>query len=381
MEKMKINRDNFEAFMLDLREGNLDRKGREALALFLEQNPDLKAHLSESADIRLQPDLSTTFEGKAALKKSEIQTTGKINEDNYEKWMIASMEGDLSPQEEQQLGEFLAVNPFLQQEISNFRATVVKADNSIVFPEKEKLKKKIPLINVYRPVAAAAVVLLLLGIFVLLEDQPANTKSRLVVSTHHTNVSTGNTERHQTEIFALRSIPSPVRIAVEANRYPSIQNRPSTIHDPAQLLSAAILPDAESVFSEKQETMEELPPLAIQTINGETPFVMINLIPRNEMSSIFNDMLVRDGLKTGRREKQNFMAGITNALFGKSHRDPSRSVLKNLAEKGKQSFEQLAEGLPVPVYSETDESGKKITYVALTDNISFRINKGKGNKE
>lgn len=65
----------------------------------------------------------------------------KIDMQNYEEWMIAAVEGSLGLAEEAELEAFLESNPGLRYELDLYRETRLQPDTSIVFPDREALKK------------------------------------------------------------------------------------------------------------------------------------------------------------------------------------------------------------------------------------------------
>jgi hypothetical protein len=66
---MNINRENYEAYLLDYFEKELDPATVAELMLFLELNPDLKADFEEFENISLVPDTNIGFPTNTALKK------------------------------------------------------------------------------------------------------------------------------------------------------------------------------------------------------------------------------------------------------------------------------------------------------------------------
>ena len=76
-----INKNNYEAFLLDYMEQNLSADMVAELMLFFEQNPELQHELEELDEITL-PSETIVFDGKNDLKK-----------DVLENLMIAEIEG------------------------------------------------------------------------------------------------------------------------------------------------------------------------------------------------------------------------------------------------------------------------------------------------
>ncbi len=65
-----------------------------------------------------------------------------INKNNYEEWMVDHMEGNLSPEQEKILNEFLSIHSELRTELEVFSQTKLEPDKTVVFTNKDVLKKK-----------------------------------------------------------------------------------------------------------------------------------------------------------------------------------------------------------------------------------------------
>lgn len=165
----KINLHNYEAYFLDYLEGRLSAEEIHDLNLFLEQNPDKKEELDLNLDVLVLEPTTSVFESKSDLKIADA----KLNSTNVDEWMIASVENQLSIQEQLELNEFVKLHS-LENTFAAFKSTILKADLTEVFPNKKKLK--VPtgiIIPLYMRVAAVAAVLLLF-VTVALNNQTSN---------------------------------------------------------------------------------------------------------------------------------------------------------------------------------------------------------------
>ncbi len=120
---MQLNRNNYEAFLLDYIEGTLDEKRRGDVAQFFARNPGLRRNIDDYENIGLLPDTDIIYDEKHLLRKAQVREAGLINQDNYEEWIIASLEGELSEPEQNQFREFEKIHPAVQQEIQLYRNT------------------------------------------------------------------------------------------------------------------------------------------------------------------------------------------------------------------------------------------------------------------
>jgi len=169
-----INRNNYEEYFLDFLEGNLSPSKEALLMSFLDNNPDLKEELdllNELPEIKIEE----TFLEKSTLKKSASSIEN--NSDNFNELCIARVEGDLSEEANKEFGSFLLENDKRKKEFELFKLTKLKADESVVFENKQRLKKNTFSIfltkNRYSIMSAAASIIIALAVFTLI---PKNTE-------------------------------------------------------------------------------------------------------------------------------------------------------------------------------------------------------------
>jgi len=88
-----------------------------------------------------------------------------INRENYESWFLDYIEGSLTAGQISQVHHFVSENPDLQKEFSEWKQTLLKPDLTVVFHDKESLKRRrriLPIGWVQGLGAVAAVGLLIL---------------------------------------------------------------------------------------------------------------------------------------------------------------------------------------------------------------------------
>lgn len=138
---MKVNRNNYEVFLIDYIEGKLDASQEAELLLFLKANPDIKEEFAEFENISIETN-KISFAEKESLKQVPIQVVGGIGEENYEHFFTAYCEGDLSEKEQIDLLHFLSVNTQLKPEFEIHKHLKVEADQAVLYPQHEELKRK-----------------------------------------------------------------------------------------------------------------------------------------------------------------------------------------------------------------------------------------------
>ncbi len=131
---MNINKNNYEAFFLDYHEGNLTPQQVVDLLFFVEMNPELKEEFEGFENFTIEDFPSVEFEYKSSLKK-------EITLDNREVYFIKSVENTLNTSEKSLLDIFLKQNPQFMVEYELFQKTKLAADKSVVFENKNSLKK------------------------------------------------------------------------------------------------------------------------------------------------------------------------------------------------------------------------------------------------
>lgn len=156
---MKINLQNYEEYFVRFIDNDLSKEEVAEVQLFLQQHGELKAELEAFKSTILVPDSLVVFPGKNLLRKG-------ITTANYEEYFSRNVEHDLSPAEKNELAGFLNRHPELHHEMDVYKRTIFVADEKIIFPDKESLKKRegrvVPLGARYILVAAVAASLMLL---------------------------------------------------------------------------------------------------------------------------------------------------------------------------------------------------------------------------
>lgn len=186
---MKINRDNYEAYLLDLMEGNLPEADKSALLAFLEANPDLKVNAGFYDVVELDTD-EVTFDNKNKLYR------GELNEQNIEWYLAAQAEGDTTAEENTAIEKFIQSHPAWKKQQQLFSLAKLSADDSIRFDYKSSLYKNKTVSIFQRKAfyyAAAAVIALLLITGYLISEfnkpQVITAQNEILTNENQTEVS------------------------------------------------------------------------------------------------------------------------------------------------------------------------------------------------
>lgn len=130
MEKITLH--NYEAYLLDFSEGNLNSDEMNALKTFIAFHPELAIDLH---DLSL-PSLSET-DVQAEFKNSLKRTTKFVSDED----LFNYLEGNLSPKQLAEMDANFAENPQLLKELESFQRTILSADKTLVYAERSKLLK------------------------------------------------------------------------------------------------------------------------------------------------------------------------------------------------------------------------------------------------
>ncbi|MCK9616795.1 MAG: hypothetical protein M0R21_03065 [Lentimicrobiaceae bacterium] len=285
---MNIHRGNYEIYFLDYLEGRLSPKEVERLLFFMEDNPGLKAELEGLDTITLYPDETAHFTTKDALKKNVISSVDAINENNYEEFFIASLEGEKTPAEQKNLKLFIEKNPGLKKEYDLLAQTFLIPDTNLVYDRKQQLKKFVILSlsqrQLYRATAFAASLLLLAGLFFLLnrEKPLVTTQYSLAEMKQKSEVkSSASAQQKKTPATKIRKIPRKVII-----------NRTSLSEVLPALSSQGNDENAAAIQRTESAPLQTMPALTARELNNNMPLNPFNYDfgYRNYYTAVFYDL-------------------------------------------------------------------------------------------
>ena len=254
------------------------------------------------------------------------------------------------------------------------------------------MKKRIPFFlrqAVIWPASIAAMLIIIFGIVALLKNESQSYTDKPITVADKTTPLVNKPIEKQKEITNL-----PQKFPITETKGPddksfSLEKGPSAL---ANAGDAEFLDDPKIDLDNKNGPMfaKQVDVAALQMISftGQLPgsYPGTTLISdRFEMSSAFEYMIIRDAMneefEMAQKKKSTvgrIFANLGNKIFGGLSTE-SPSMFKNITNKGKASFNELAEALPV--YSESYDSGRKNTYFALSENLKFRISKNKNMQE
>lgn len=139
--KQKINRSNFEAFYLDFLESKLSSIDEVEFIAFLEENPELKIP-SNAIDFKLDRngiEKYPTNSKKELYQFSLIES--KVDSNSISFFQAANVDGLLSAEKQKELEEAEHRSIEFQKSAVLFNYTKLKPDFTLVFENKQQLKR------------------------------------------------------------------------------------------------------------------------------------------------------------------------------------------------------------------------------------------------
>ena len=167
---MNINRNNYEFFFLLYIDRELNAEEMLAVENFLEENPDLRVEMDMlSSTILPEDQVAAVFPDKSKLYRT-ADTSSPVSILNYESYFVQYADDELNNEEKAATEKFVYDNPEFQAEFELIQQAKLVPDNTVVFPGKEKLYRGNsttvrPMFPVWTRYAAAAMVLLMAGLF------------------------------------------------------------------------------------------------------------------------------------------------------------------------------------------------------------------------
>lgn len=136
---MILDRSTYEAWLLDRLEGRLTPGQEQQLDAFLAAHPDLAVALGDLPSVGGG---EATFSAKDRLKKA-YPPAGEPDVARLDDFLVARLEGDLSPGQARQLDRFLYEHPEHAQDAKRMAASRVPRDPA-AFPAKATVERHFP---------------------------------------------------------------------------------------------------------------------------------------------------------------------------------------------------------------------------------------------
>lgn len=139
---MKIDRTNYESYIIDQFDGKLSPEQEKELMCFLNQNPDIAGDIKWLSDEYKNIETKNEHKDFSRLLKN-FSHVENINESNIEEFCVAFHEGDLDEKSKLKLQAYLEENPDKKSLFKMHGNLHLNADPGIQFAGRRNLKKLI----------------------------------------------------------------------------------------------------------------------------------------------------------------------------------------------------------------------------------------------
>ncbi len=309
---MTINQNNFEAYLLDYLEGNLDPLLTADLMAFLAENPEYESYIPEY-DTRMALNGKHEYHLKDRLKK-DFADVSEITLGNFDEFCIASCEQLLDQAGRKRLSDFLAKHPEKKKEFDLYAKLKLQPDISVVFANKALLKKSTPVARNSRLFYfAAGIAASLALLFVVISKKPAESaftqapvKEQVMAPAFHADLPSTNEESAKQQT---NSDHAPIENYRKAT--PAVADLPVTRETSDE---AVVLHPIESVGAQGMLTVSPVPPVDFSrmavTLQSETnlqDIAAVDLHSSEKNAGLLGSLISRmDFWKTAEKAIQGF---------------------------------------------------------------------------
>jgi hypothetical protein len=379
---MQISKLNYEAFFLDYWEGNLNDIQKKLLTGFLEKYPELQNDFLDFKDafaLELTPTTSPVFVGREKLKKPLLCSVENINEQNYEQWIVAHLESELTKKQERVYREFISLNSHLKSEVELYKRTFLQPDHRIVYHGKAALKKK----NIFffrQPLPAIVSLAAAILLFVLLFVSPFNYfsgKDEMAGSVPAAPVRTMPIYPQSVVLnndpIASSVAPNPKAVKIFESKNPDIL-QPENNSAPLAAKQQAIGSSSEILPDRPATVFHPLAPIHTAQILP-TKKAYVGAIPQMKNTEIITDHnLIFAEINNGSMLKR-IAENLGQRIFGqKEAENEQASLLTEVANKSIETFNDFKS----ISFSRANEVGEiqSEAVLALSDRLAIRIKRG-----
>ncbi len=295
MDTQNININNYEAFLLDYYEGNLDENTTKELLEFLDKHPECKAD-GDCINFVIPSDSEQLpIEQKLNLKKSRTNY--------FELLAIKEIEGDLSDAQKEVVRNLHANSNIYKNIKSQYDKTVLIPDKSIKYPHKDKLykhlgsqkQKRTTLLYIATAVAASLLILFTVFYYTpknspeIAETDPKTDENVIIITDNITEKSIDISEEKPENIIQSPNKQNNI-IAQKSDKYNNIENIEPTETDITLANNIVEDVDIATNINERQfENIQKIEPVDIPFVyTNDYKLAYDNFTQEAEFYSFFN---------------------------------------------------------------------------------------------
>ncbi|HCC70338.1 MAG TPA: hypothetical protein DEQ09_04195 [Bacteroidales bacterium] len=204
---MIINRQNYQIWIIDYYDGQLDNFQAEMLMDFLSKNPDLISEFEYYTELILSADQVNKFDNTSLLHTPEQLTNEQV-----EHFAIALTENDLDENQRKEITELKKTDPRFRKNINIYEKIKLEPLDTM-YPDKSRLFK-IPvrrkvIIRLVNTVSAAASVAIITGLFLIFIGNRDESSDMLVSADSQSKYNTGQIEKDRPPLIDItEDLPS-----------------------------------------------------------------------------------------------------------------------------------------------------------------------------
>jgi hypothetical protein len=240
--------------------------------------------------------------------------------------MISSLEGLLNTEEQNELGEFLRLNPAFDRDMKMYHKTILPVDEHVVYPGKNKLKNKVPVIPITRAgwisTAVAVVLLLFFGVryFIRPDEVPASSTTGQTAAvtgdTGQEDITTVSSEGPAVGIKSGSAAETPLAVTTFSER--SVAEGSGQLYarvEPFRMTSGG--PGVVQATGTNQIAFIPVPKLSTAAIaaNAKEPSV-ISRVAGGILADAGQAIVENTRVKELRRPRMNFWSVISSGIRG-----------------------------------------------------------------
>jgi hypothetical protein len=268
---------NYEEYVIDYIDGNMNALESAQLLLFLAQHPSLQAEFDMLKIAVSITNDEQKYDAKKSLKK-------EINYTNND--VIAYLENDLTPAETDAFATEIDTNQTLNKNVNAFKHTFIMADKRVVYAYKEKLKKKNKVILLFAYAAAASVIVLFLINIVWNTSIINNTKNNLTQKNTRPIPTLITTSIANDNTIALQS-PTTITINNIKNSF----NKNSTVNTNSHPTNTTIITTTNTNNDSRNElTGTTITDTTLNNINTATKIELANVNNETAFDNELNEL-------------------------------------------------------------------------------------------
>ena len=308
---MNINRHTYEEYFLLYIDNELTVQQRNAVELFVQQNPDLQQELLWLKESMLTAD-KIIFTDKQSLLKNDV-----IHADLQEKLLLL-IDGELDTKAIDNIAKLLESDAVLQNEFELLKQTKLTADDSIVFAYKNLLYKNedLKVVVMRRWKIAVAAMLIGAGLWGSVTYFQNKASSFTTITANNTPVKkAGNTGKKTDAIVEITNKKNDETNTV----FNAIKQKGNGINDDNKIIADKLI-KTKQLNNSLQVSIEKRP-VVTQTIMPS------NNLPTQYVKSFNNDQRNKNDAANVASAKQEVQSAIDNA----SHIADGNAIASNVS--------------------------------------------------